>query len=167
MRAFYIVLMMLLAVPGGIAYAEEGVPQAVIDPSTDLKPALDIKQDPSDLEERIALAKKMHEINPTRNQVNGAIDDIARSQPASEREAFKTTMRGALNYQAIEKISIDAMAETYTKAELQAMVDYFGKPEAQSAAAKDWIYNKKVYPEVARMLDQSMMRLRTGSTTTP
>jgi hypothetical protein len=104
----------------------------------------------------------MHEINPTRNQVNAAIEQVALRQPESEREAFKTTMRAALNYQAIEKISVDAMADTYTKAELEAMVGYFSKPEAQSAAAKDYIYNRKVYPEIARMLDQAIIRMRTG-----
>ena len=71
-------------------------------------------------------------------------------------------MRGVLNYQAIEKISIDAMAETYTLPELQAMVDYYSKPEAISAAAKDQAYGQKVYPEIMRMLDAAMMKVRTG-----
>ncbi len=156
MRALFIVLFVLLAIPGLslVAKAEDGVPQAL--------GAEQAPQDPADLDARLELARKMHEINPTRPQIDAAIEDVASRQPPNEQEAFRTAMRGALNYQAIEKISIDAMAETYTKPELEAMVEYFGKPEAKSAALKDTIYNKKVYPEIARMLDQSIMRVRTG-----
>lgn len=111
---------------------------------------------------RLELSKKMHEINPTADQINAAIDDVALAQPEAEREAFKLAMRNALNYEALDKISTDAMAEVYTEAELQAMVDYFSKPEAQSAAKKEEQYNAKVYPEITRMLDQAMMRVRTG-----
>ena len=107
----------------------------------------------------------MHALRPTKDQVYNAIDQVAMSQPADQQEAFKTAMKSVLNYKAIEKISIDAMAETYTLAELQAMVDYFSKPEAISAAAKETEYSKKVYPEIIRMLDQAMMKVRTGGDT--
>lgn len=159
MRAFYVALMLLLTIPG-VAKAADA-PAAT--PAAAEAPTQAPAQDPSDLDERTALAKKMHDINPARDQINGAIDDVAQSQPEAERETFKTAMRSILNYQAIEKISIDAMAETYTKAELEAMVEYYSKPEAKSAAKKDDLYNQKVYPEIGRMLDQAMMRIRTGS----
>jgi hypothetical protein len=120
-------------------------------------------QDPSTLDQRLALAKKMHDIRPTRDQVYIAIDQVASGQPENEREPFRQAMRNILNYKAIEKISIDAMAETYTPAELTAMVDYYSKPEAKSASDKDQAYAAKVYPEIVRMLDQAMMRVKTGA----
>lgn len=119
-------------------------------------------QEGGDPTKRQELAKKMHEINPTADQINAAIDDVALAQPEAEREAFKLAMRNALNYEALDKISTDAMAEVYTESESQSMVDYFSKPEAQSAAKKEEQYNAKVYPEITRMLDQAMMRVRTG-----
>jgi hypothetical protein len=125
-------------------------------------PQVAFAQDTAGLEKRIELAKKMHELRPTRDQVDAAIEQVAASQPAAEQEPFKIAMRSALNYQAIEKISIDSMAEVYSEAELQAMIDYYSKPEAKSAAAKDPEYAKKVFPEITRMLDQAMMRVRTG-----
>lgn len=118
--------------------------------------------DDASLQKRIELAKKMHEIRPTRDQVNAAIDQAAMTQPEQEREAFKSAMREVLNYRAIEKISIDAMADTFTAEELQAMVDYYSKPEAKSAGDKEGAYRAKVYPEIIRMLDAAMMRVRTG-----
>lgn len=119
-------------------------------------------QDDATLAKRVELATKMHEIRPTRDQVNQAIEQIAMTQPEKEREAFKAAMREILNYRAIEKISIDAMADTFTEPELQAMVDYYSKPEARSASDKDGLYRSKVYPEIIRMLDAAMMRVKTG-----
>ena len=127
-----------------------------------VKSAAKAAQADPDLNAKLALAKKMHELRPTKDQVYAAIDQIAQSQPVAQRDAFVQAMRGVLNYQAIEKISIDAMAETYTLPELQAMVDYYSKPEAISAAAKDQAYGQKVYPEIMRMLDAAMMKVRTG-----
>ncbi|MCE7886401.1 MAG: hypothetical protein DYH13_02725 [Alphaproteobacteria bacterium PRO2] len=122
------------------------------------------KQDPADLDKRIALSKKWHGLMPVsvRDQVNIAIDEAAAMQPENQKEIFRANMRNILNYQAIEKISIDAMAEIYTVAELQALVDYYSKPEAKSATAKHQLYAGKVYPEITRMLDQAMMKARTG-----
>jgi hypothetical protein len=124
------------------------------------------QQDPADLEKRIELAKKWHDLMPVsvREQVNGAIDEAANQQPENEREVFRANMRNVLNYQALEKISIDAMADIYTAAELEALVDYYSKPEARSAHEKYQHYAEKVYPEISRMLDQAMMRARTGGT---
>src|SRR5438128_2220753 len=93
MRAFASVLLMVLSVPGIALAADAGSPSTVSDPAAATAPA----QDPADLDERIALAKKMHEINPTRIQIDSAIEDIAARQPEAERETFKASMRGALN----------------------------------------------------------------------
>lgn len=146
-------------------FAEESVaqnPAAAAPAAAAAVPA----QDPATLDQRVALAKRWHELMPVpvRDQVNGAIDEVANTQPENEREIFRANMRNALNYQALEKISIDAMAEIYTVPELQARVDYYSKPEAQSAAKKDNSYAEKIYPEIIRMLDKAIMQARTGGT---
>jgi hypothetical protein len=124
------------------------------------------KQDSADLDKRIELSKKWHGLMPVsvRDQVNLAIEEAAAAQPENQKEIFRANMRNILNYQAIEKISIDAMAEIYTAAELEALIDYYSKPEAKSASSKYQQYAGKVYPEITRMLDQAMMRARTGGT---
>ncbi len=114
------------------------------------------------LDRKIELATEMHKFRPSKIQVNSAIDQIASAYPSSTREAFKTSMRRVLNYKAIEKISIDAMAETYTQEELEAMVGYYSKPEAQSATEKYSDYAGKVRPELIKMIDKAMMRIKTG-----
>ena len=123
--------------------------------------------DEASIARRAELAKKLHDLRPTRDQVYAAIHQAAATQPPEEQESFRMAMRNVLNYQAIEKISIDAMVEIYTEPELQTMLDFYSKPEAKAASAKEDQYAGKVYPEIMRMLDEAMMRVRTGSTTPP
>ena len=113
-------------------------------------------------EERIELATKMHDLRPVRAQVEGAIDRYAETRPANERESFKTAMRSVFNLKALEKISVDAYAETFTVEELRSMVEYYSKPEARSASDKYENYAAIVYPEIVRMLDRAAIRLKTG-----
>ena len=54
------------------------------------------------------------------------------------------------------------MAEIYTLPELEAMVEYYSKPEAKSAAEKQEAYQDKVGPEITKMLDKALMEMRTG-----
>ncbi len=121
------------------------------------------KQDEASIEKRLMLAQKMHELRPTRPQVDNAILRASLSIPESEREAFVAAMKTVLPYKAIERISVDAMVEVYTLEELEAMVDYYSKPEAQSASQKVRDWAMLVQPEINRMIDKAMMRVRTGA----
>ena len=113
-------------------------------------------------EQRLELAHKMHELRPVRDQVESAVDRYAQTQPAAQREAFKTTMRNVLNYKALETVSVEAYADTFALDELKAMVEYYSKPEARSASDKFNDYAGIVYPEIVRMLDEAAMRIKTG-----
>lgn len=155
----FLLLAVLLSVPA--LAAEEKNPMADVAAQA---PA----QNAADLDKRIELSKKWHSLMPmsVREQINIAIDEVANQQPENQREVFRANMRNILNYQAIEKISIDAMAEIYTAAELDALVEYYSKPEAKSANDKYPAYAARIYPEITRMLDQAMMKARTGGTGT-
>lgn len=120
------------------------------------------KQVANDDDRRRALAEQMHKFRPVREQINRAIDQYAQTQAPNQREAFKTAMRNVLNYRALEKISTDAYAETFTLKELEAMVEYYSKPEARSASDKFDNYAGIVFPEITRMLDKALIRVRTG-----
>ncbi|PCK00078.1 MAG: hypothetical protein COA45_04145 [Zetaproteobacteria bacterium] len=114
------------------------------------------------LAKKIALAREMHKIRPTRVQVDSAIQRASLSMPSRDRRAFIGAMKGMLNYNAIERISVDAMLETYTLKELDAMVEYYSKPEATSASDKVGYWASLVQPEIINMIDKAMMRIRTG-----
>lgn len=114
------------------------------------------------LAKKISLAREMHKIRPTREQVDSAVNRASLVMPARERQSFIDAMKGMLNYNAIERISIDAMIETYTLKELDAMVTYYSKPEAKSASDKISNWASIVQPEVVNMIDKAMMRIRAG-----
>lgn len=143
--------------------------KAIEEPKEEVKPAEEpvakpeSTQDASTLAKRLELAQKMHEIRPTRDQVDNAIRRASESVPAKDKEAFIAAMSTILNYKAIERISIDAMAEVYTVAELEAMIEYYSKPEAKSATSKVRDWAAIVQPEINRIIDKAMMRVRTGA----
>lgn len=130
-----------------------------------LSPALVYAQE-DDFDQRMALATEMLKINPAQDQLANAVDIYIKNYmfayPQREQEIFRTAMLEVLNPQALEKISIDAYAETFTREELEAMVEYYSRPEAKSARLKEAQLNAKIAPEMTRMLDQALMRVRTA-----
>jgi len=143
---------------------EDGTPEAemVTENSASEQDEEAVGNQGSNYKERLVLAKEMHEIRPAADQVDSAIDSVSLKMPQASRESFKSRMRNLLDYRAIERISINAMAGTYTLAELEAMVEYYSKPEAQSALDKTSEYQQKVGPEIVRMIDRAVMQMRTG-----
>lgn len=117
----------------------------------------------ADWDARLALSKRMHEIQPAAAQLDDAIATVAERLPPQERKGFEIAMKKILDYKTLEKTSIDAMAETFTLSELKAMVAYNESPEAQSISKKFVIYQGKIQPKVYEMLDRAMMQVRTGS----
>ena len=120
------------------------------------------KDSPEMIAKKADLAREMHQIRPTRVQVDAAVEQAAKGMDEQQRRAFISAMKTVLNYNAIEKISVDAMVETFTLSELQAMVNYHKMPEAKSISEKMPNWAMKVQPEVVRMLDAAIMRVKTG-----
>lgn len=118
----------------------------------------------ADWDARLALAKRMHELQPAAAQLDDAIATVAERLPPQERKGFEIAMKKILDYKTLEQTSINAMAETFTLDELKAMVAYNESPEAQSISKKFALYQGRVQPKVYEMLDRAMMQVRTGST---
>lgn len=117
----------------------------------------------ADWEERVALATRMHEIQPSKDQVDDAVVTVAQRLPQQERKGFEIAMKKILDYKTLEKASIEAMAEIYTLPELKAMVAYNETPEARSISRKFEAYQGRIQPKVFEMLDRAMMQVRTGT----
>lgn len=116
---------------------------------------------------KMALVKQMHEIRPARTQVREAIEQVSRNLPPMERDRFLKMVENAFDYDRLETLSVEAMADLFTLAEMEKMVDYFGSPEAQSIGEKLPKYQERIQPEIIRMLDAAMMAERTGATSSP
>lgn len=116
-----------------------------------------------DFRERMALAQKMHEIRPAQKQIEDAVNTAANRLPASARDDFRAQMMKSIDVAALEKQSIEVMAQTFTRVELQKMVEYFGSPEAQGIAQKMVTYQSTMMPVITQMLDKAAMEARTGA----
>ncbi|MCB1531562.1 MAG: DUF2059 domain-containing protein [Alphaproteobacteria bacterium] len=116
------------------------------------------------LARKVDLARQIQALRPAKDQIDSAIERYTAHLPANQREVYQTSLKNVFNYDALEKASIDAYAQVYTEAELQAMLAYYSTPEAQSAVSKTDAYAALVYPEIIRMLDRAMMQVKTGGT---
>jgi hypothetical protein len=116
----------------------------------------------SDLQERMALATKMADITPPSDAVNLAIRAIAAQAPQDQRAMVEKDMINAFEYQKFHDFVVKTMAESFTLAELKAMVAYYGSPEAASIAHKMQGYQSKIQPKMTQMVDTAMMVVRTG-----
>lgn len=179
-RLFIIVCGVLFVVSGLPAMAEEGVAQTadqVIaasggkdkDAAQQMGAGEDKKTEKvkevltdEQLAHKVELAKKMHQIRPTSEQIDAAIKQVAGRLPEAQRKGFIDTMSESLNYNAVERISIDAMVEVFTLQELESMVEYYSKPEAITASDKMADWAKIVQPEIARLIDKALMKIRMG-----
>ncbi len=112
--------------------------------------------------ERMALAKKLNEVNPVSRQIESSITRVAEGWGLSEKEKFKSEMLAKVDMASIEKISVQSLADTFTKEELQVMVNYYSQPETAKIIEKMPIYQGLVQPGITREIDKALMALRTG-----
>lgn len=157
--AFILLLTSLLGLVVSPTLAQETSSEAV-DENTAVE---NVKtEEAADFKKRLEISRELHKIKPVREQVDNAVDGVASRLPQAQQDVFRSRMRAVLNYNSIRNISINAMAETFTVEELQAMLEYNKKPEAQSAEKKLPDYQDKIRPEIVRMIDKAIMRMRTG-----
>jgi hypothetical protein len=116
-----------------------------------------------DYAERLQLATKMHEIRPAKDQVEQAVSAAANRLPQATRADFVASMMKSIDVAALEKQSIEVMAQTFSKVELEKMIGYFGSPEAKVIAEKLAIYQAAMNPVIVQMLDKAAMEARTGA----
>lgn len=128
-------------------------------------PATAQEQGGDDFPQRLALAQQMLEIRPAKRQLESAINSYISNYMFAyaerDQQIFRTAMLKVMKPKGLEKVTIDAYAETFTLDELTAMVEYYSKPEAQSARKKQGELDKKIAPEIVQMLDKALMKVRT------
>lgn len=113
--------------------------------------------------QKLALAREMHEYRPASVQIRTALEAVSKRLSPADAATFRNAIEKTADYKELEERSIEAMADIFTLEELQAMVDYYSKPEAQSASEKFSEYQKSLQPEIVKMLDAAAMEMRTSA----
>lgn len=114
------------------------------------------------LNRRIDLARQMHEIKPLAVEIEDSVRQLSLRYPEDVRVLFVSRMMQTFDRETMTEISVKAMAETFTVAELEKMVDFYGSPEGRSIAGKTPVYESLVQPEILKRIDKALMEIRTG-----
>ena len=147
--------------------------EGATDPSPSLKDMVkpaesgqkEIKELPADdanYAERLELSKKMHEIWPIRPKIEKALDALSAQIEPTKRLEFKSGMRKAISFEALEEASIDAMADIYSAAELKAMIAFYGSKEGRAVSFKTGDYEAALRPVMTKMIDKALLDSKIG-----
>ena len=156
----FFILSLLCALLISPAVAQEGAEEQAV-PEGQIEAADDTLSE-ADFNQRLELSKKMHEIWPIRPKIERALDRIAAQVPPQNRLEFKSAMRKAINFQSLEQGSIEAMADIFTVAELEAMIAFYGSKEGRSVAFKTDDYERALQPLLSKMLDKAVLDTKLG-----
>ncbi len=115
-----------------------------------------------DLDKRIELARKMHEVRPMVVPIEEAVQQLAQRYPKEKRELFISTILNAFDRESLTEISVKAMAETFTVAELEKMIEFNSSPEGKAITEKMPVYQSLVEPELMKKVDKALMEVRMG-----
>lgn len=135
-KSFLLLAVVMLSLSVGVVYAD---------------PAVDDKA------ERVNLSKDLHDIRNIRDRINGTIAGVAETLPPEDREDFSKYVQLKIDYDALEKKSIDYAAEIYSVPELKAMIAYFGSADGQSAEAKGGDYADKIGKDIMKDIDAAIL----------
>src|SRR5262245_16457852 len=86
-------------------------------------------------------------------------EQMAKTMPEEQRERYKTLMRKHVRVEVLKEGMLRAMTKNFTTRELNALADFYGSPEGQSAVKKLGAYMADVMPliqaEMAHALEAS------------
>lgn len=109
-----------------------------------------------DRAERIKLSKDLHDIRNIRDRINETIAGVAQTLPPGDQESFAKYVQLHVDYDALEKKSIDYAAQVYTAPELRAMISYFGSADGRSAEEKGGSYAEKIGKDIMKDIDAAI-----------
>lgn len=127
------------------------------------KPIAALPDDDFAYEERLELSREMHKIWPMRLKIENALDIVSGQIDEEKRAAFKSSLRKSIKFDALEQASIDAMADIFSVAELNRMIEFYGSKEGRSVSEKITDYEQALQPLMSQMMDKALMDARLGS----
>jgi hypothetical protein len=85
---------------------------------------------------------------PPAELLSSLVNQMAKSVPADQRQAFIDTMSKNLDMEALTRAMKAAMVKDFNTEELKALADFYGSPVAKSAMQKLGTYMADVMPAI-------------------
>lgn len=105
---------------------------------------------------RRAAAERYLAATPITEMIGSATDEMAKQLPEKQRAQFRQVMLEEVDIERLEEITLNAMVETFTTAELNAFADFYGSDIGKSAMSKFGLYLAKVNPPLQREMMRAL-----------
>jgi|GEM_PF-2019403 len=115
--------------------------------------------------ERLALAKQYVASVPVESEVKAAVEQLATKVRPEQRVLFRTLADSTIDYQRLRTAAELATAESFTDAEIKAMIEFFGSPVGQSIRKKLPAYEAQIQPVLTEVLQKFVMKLQENNVT--
>lgn len=115
-----------------------------------------VKSLPDNPENRTAAAERYLKSMPPKEMLQGLAARVGPNLPEKERQAFSEVMSSADLEKAVSRITMEGLVKNFTVGELNAMTDFYGSPEGQSAAKKFGPYMTGIMPQIQQEVKKAM-----------
>jgi hypothetical protein len=97
---------------------------------------------------------------PVKEMLENMAEQVSKSLPAEQRQAFKDLLTKHLDVPVLEKAMKKSLTKHFTADELKALADFYGSPVGKSAMKKFGGYMADVMP----VIQAEMMKARAKAT---
>lgn len=113
-----------------------------------------------DLAARQAAAARYLSVVPLAKMLDDMYDAVATNIPPDQREEFKKKMSRVVRLDALERITLDALVQTFTVDELDALAEFYGSKHGASAMKKFGAYMSAIMPPLLQEMQRALRELQ-------
>jgi len=114
--------------------------------------------------EREAAANRYLSVVPMAKLIEDMTNEMAKQLPIEKRAEFTSQMRDLVRVDALERIARDAMVQTFTVDELNALADFYGSKYGTSAMKKFGAYMQLVMPALVQEMQRAAQQVKPSKT---
>jgi hypothetical protein len=102
--------------------------------------------------------KEYLEVQPVEKMMRDVVEKMSAGMPGESKELTQAMM-DELRYDTLRTAMIDAMANTFTVEEIEALTQFYSTPEGRSVMEKMSSYMAKLQPVIMKEVQRSMKQV--------
>lgn len=109
-------------------------------------------QDSSDMARKLELAKQYSASVPVAEEIEKSISELTIQVPVEKRALLKSTLQRNIKIDQLQSVSEMSLADVFTVAELEALVNFYKTPEGKAIKDKMPEYQSRLEPILGQMI---------------